>query len=109
MRSQKSATADSTPDHILGVALEDVGAGGRGEIGLKGVFNCACEDDMDAGIPGSQSASTAGRLKSITTNPAADSGAFVKMVAISLAATATAGDLTSCLFDGITGFSSAAV
>ena len=105
----KSATADSTPDHILGVALEAVAAAGIGSIGLKGVFECRCEADMDAGVPGSQSASTAGRLKSITTNPADDSAAFVKMVAISLEATATAGDLTSCLFDGINGFSSAAV
>ena len=105
----KSATADSTPDHLLGVALDDVAAAASGHIGLRGVFECACEADMDAGIPGSQSASTAGRLKSITTNPADDSIAFVKMVAISLEATATAGDLTSCLFDGIVGFAAQAV
>ena len=100
----KSATANTTPGLLIGIALEDVAAGAIGSIGLRGVFECACEDSMDAGVAGRVSGATAGRLEAHATNPIDEGTAYIKMVAISLEATATSGDLTSVLFDGITGF-----
>jgi predicted RecA/RadA family phage recombinase len=100
----KSATANTTPGLLIGIALEDVTAGAIGHIGLKGVFEAACEDSMDAAVAGRVSGATAGRLEAHATNPIDEGTAYIKMVAISLEATATSGDLTSVLFDGINGF-----
>lgn len=100
----KSATANTTPGLLIGIALADVTAGAIGQIGLKGVFEAACEDSMDAAVAGRVSGATAGRLEAHATNPIDEGTAYIKMVAISLEATATSGDLTSVLFDGINGF-----
>jgi hypothetical protein len=102
----KHATADSTPDHILGVASDAVDAGNKGRIVLRGVVEAVCEANADASIALVGSASTAGRLEAQGTNPAADGSAFEKVVGIALEDTASAGDLTSVLFDGINGFTS---
>ena len=102
----KHATADSTPDHILGVASDAVTAGAKGRIVLRGVVEAVCEANADASLTLVGSASTAGRLEAQGTDPADTGGAFEKVVGIALEDTGTAGDLTSVLFDGINGFSS---
>jgi len=99
----KSVSANTTPPLLIGVALETVAAGAIGSIGLKGVFDCNCAANMDAGASGGVGTVT-GQLAAISTNPTADGSAYLKMVAVPLENTATAGDLTSCLFDGINGF-----
>lgn len=103
----KSLAANKLPPLLIGVALEDVAADSIGHIGLKGVFDCNCAANMDAGASG-QVGTVTGQLVAMTTNPADNGDAYLKMVAIPLANTATAGDLTSCLFDGINGFSAQA-
>ena len=102
----KHATADSTPDHILGVAADAVSAGSTGRIILRGVVEAACEANADASLTLVGSASNAGRLEAQGTDGANDPSAFEKVVGIALENTASAGDMTSVLFDGINGFSS---
>jgi hypothetical protein len=58
---------------------------------------------MDAGILGTLSSSSAGRLVALTLDPTDAGTARVKPLAISTADTASAGDLTEVIFDGITG------
>ena len=103
----KSATDDFTPDHLNGVALEAVTAGSSGQIGVRGVFDVACEVGADASLSLQVSGANTGRLTNAATDPADNSTAYAKRVGIALADTATAGDLTSVLFDGINGFSAA--
>jgi predicted RecA/RadA family phage recombinase len=98
----KSATADSTPDKILGVALEDISAGAQGRVGMRGVFTVLCHADLDDGEV-AINGGTAGQLTAMGTNPAADASAYVKPVGIALE-TIGAGGAGSVLFDGITGF-----
>mgnify|MGYP001192608981 CR=1 FL=1 len=101
----KHATADSTPDHILGVASDDVAEGAKGRIVLRGVVEAKCEA-VSAGLTVVGSATTAGRLEGQGLDGANDPGAFEKVVGVTLTAAASGGDLASVLFDGINGFSS---
>lgn len=101
-----TADGDGTPDRIIGVALEAVTAGADGRIALKGILEVKCHTDLDAGEIGVVS-DTAGQLTAAPTNPADSGTAYIKPVAIALENTATTGDLTSCLFDGISGFAMA--
>ena len=96
--------ADSTPNLLLGVALDAVSSGAKGRIALRGVVEVACEDTADAGIALVGSATTDGRIEAQGTNPADAGAAFEKVVGIALEDTTTSGDLTSVLFDGINGF-----
>tara|TARA_R100001510_G_C7549558_1_gene133910 strand:+ start:194 stop:655 length:462 start_codon:yes stop_codon:yes gene_type:complete len=98
--------ADSTPNLLLGIASDAVSSGAKGRIVLRGVVEAKCEDTADAGIALVGSATTDGRLEAQGTNPADNGGAFEKVVGVALEDTATSGDLTSVLFDGINGFSS---
>ena len=97
--------ADSTPDHILGVALDAVSSGAKGRIALRGVVDVACEA-VAAGLTVVGSPTTDGRLEAQGTDGANDPSAFEKVVGITLTAASNAGDLASVLFDGINGFSS---
>lgn len=102
----KAATADSTPDHILGVALEDIGAGAQGRVGMRGVFQVLCRSALDTGelaVVGG----AAGELNAIVINPTADGTAYEKPVGIALDVPGSGG-LGTVLFDGITGFASQA-
>tara|TARA_Y100001938_G_scaffold150322_1_gene240706 strand:+ start:9720 stop:10190 length:471 start_codon:yes stop_codon:yes gene_type:complete len=102
-----ASAASSGIGTLAGVATEAVAAGAKGQIGIRGVFDCNCAANVDAGVAANCDASNAGRLVASTTDPASDSGSIHKVIAIALADTATAGDLTSCLFDGINGFATA--
>ena len=102
-----AATASSGIGTLAGVATEAVAAGAKGLIGIRGVFDCNCDGAVDAGVAANCSDSAAGRLAASSTNPADDSLTIHKVIAIGLEATASAGDLTSCLFDGINGFATA--
>ena len=97
-------TADSTPDHILGIASEAVASGAKGRIVLRGVVDASCEA-VAAGITLVGSATTGGRLEAQGVDGANDPGPFEKVVAIALTTASSAGDLASVLFDGINGFS----
>jgi predicted RecA/RadA family phage recombinase len=101
----KSATADSTPDHILGVALEDISAGAQGRIGMRGVFQVLCTSQLDDGEV-AINGGTAGQLTAMGTNPTDAGSAYVKPVGIALE-TINAGGIGSVLFDGVTGFAAA--
>ena len=100
----KSATADSTPDHILGIALEDISAGAEGRVGMRGVFKVLCHADLDDGEV-AVNGGTAGQLTALAA-AGADSTAYAKPVGIALE-TIGAGGMGSVLFDGITGFAAA--
>tara|TARA_Y100000593_G_scaffold92620_1_gene184877 strand:- start:1332 stop:1802 length:471 start_codon:yes stop_codon:yes gene_type:complete len=102
-----AATASSGIGTMAGVATEAVAAGAMGKIGLRGIFDCNCSQHVDAGVAANCSDSAAGRLAASSTNPADDSLTIHKVIAIGLEATASDGDLTSCLFDGINGFATA--
>jgi len=104
----KSATADSTPDHVLGVALEVTAAGGRGLIGLRGAFEISRHDTGAAGLA-MICGGAAGRVTAAPTNPTDSGSAYVKVVGIALTTAAgspTAGGLATVLFDGVQGFGS---
>ena len=104
----ESAIADSTPDHILGVALEDVAAGATGSIGIKGTFEVSRHDVGAAGLA-MICGGAAGRVTAAPTNPTDTGSAYVKVVGIALTAAAgspTAGGLATVIFDGLNGFGS---
>jgi len=101
----KSATADSTPDHILGIALEDISAGAQGRVGMRGVFQVLCHADLDDGEV-AINGGTAGQLTAMGTDPTDGGSAYVKPVGVALE-TIGAGGIGSVLFDGVTGFAAA--
>ena len=109
-----ACTAAGTGDYIvgvlIGVALADVAAGALGEIGMRGVFECAVDSEVQAVSLGlSVSRDHAGQLD-LTAVPADDAVTASKVVGISLDADGSRsdGDLATVLFDGISGFSSQA-
>jgi len=102
----KSAAADSTPDHILGVATATVAAGGTGIITLKGVVQISRNDTGLAGLS-MRVSGTAGRITSAPTTSAAGASAYIKVIGVALTAASVAGDLVSVLFNGVNGFAAA--
>ena len=105
----KSATADFTPDHIIGVALEAVTAGAIGRIAVKGTLQVARHDTGAAGLT-AVVGGAAGRLTAGPTNPHDTPAAYIKMVGVFLTTAAgspTAGELATVLFDGINGIGAA--
>tara|TARA_R100001082_G_scaffold75000_2_gene43385 strand:+ start:762 stop:1217 length:456 start_codon:yes stop_codon:yes gene_type:complete len=101
----KSATADSTPDHILGVALRTVAAGAVGEIAIKGQVKVSRHDTGAAGLA-VICGGAAGRVTAAPTDPTDDGSAYIKVVGIALEAAGSAGNLVECMFDGLNGFAS---
>ena len=101
----KSATADSTPDHILGVATATVAAAAIGRITIKGIVDISRHDTGAAGLAVIVGGA-AGRVTAAPTNPTDAGSAYVKVVGIALAAAAGAGDLVAVLFDGVNGVGS---
>ena len=99
----ESIVADSTPDHILGVALEDVAAGATGRIGLKGIYSVSRHDTGDAGLA-VVCGGAVGRVTAAPTTSAASGQPFVKVIGIATTAAAGAGDLVTVIFDGVSGF-----
>ncbi|UCC74885.1 MAG: hypothetical protein JSV86_10155, partial [Gemmatimonadota bacterium] len=71
---------------------------------VRGQVKVNCAVNMNAGILGSLSGSSAGRLAAVTLDPTDAGTARIKPLAISTADTDSAGDLTEVIFDGITGF-----
>ena len=99
----KSAAADTTPDHILGVATGTVAAGGTGTITMKGGVAIACANTGNLGSAMIVSG-TAGRVGNAPLTSAAGASAYLKVVGVSLTAATGVGDLVSVLFDGVNGF-----
>ena len=99
----KSVSADSTPDHILGVATATVAAGGTGIITLKGVVNATIQGSGAAGLALVCGTST-GQLTAAPTASAASGAAYVKVVAIMLELSAGPGSIVPVIFDGVNGF-----
>ena len=93
---------------LVGVALEDISSGSRGQIGLRGVFECAVDTEVQAVSVGLRvSRDHAGRLDLLPV-PADDNVLASKCVGITLDANGSRadGDLATVLFAGITGFAS---
>jgi|TARA_R100000084_G_scaffold105095_1_gene62216 hypothetical protein len=106
---EKSDASDppNTNATLHGIALEAVTAGSSGQIGVRGVFDAVCEAAADAGVACMVSQTTDGRLDIAPTGDPMDApDQIIKIVGHVLENTATAGDLTSVLFDGINGFGS---
>lgn len=104
----KSATADSTPDHIIGVATATVAAGATGTITMKGMVEISRHDTGAAGLA-MIVGGAAGRVTAAPTNPTDAGSAYVKVVGIALTTAAgspTAGGLATVLFDGVNGIGS---
>lgn len=97
-------TGDSdAPNLIFGVAMATASEGDEVRVVVRGQVKVNCAVNMDAGILGTLSSSSAGRLVALTLDPTDAGTARVKPLAISTADTASAGDLTEVIFDGITG------
>lgn len=98
-------TADRLPGALIGVATEGGSDGDSIRIGLRGVFLCACASTMDTGVSGQVQGGGGGGSGRLTALPAFPGSrtAYCKLVAVALEDTNSGGDLTRCLFDGITG------
>jgi len=101
----KSTNALNGAGVLMGIALADVAAGAKGNIGVRGQFAATCDSEVVAGNALMASAGHAGNLDAIAA-PAGDGTTTGKVVGIALGASATDTDLTQVLFDGINGFSS---
>ena len=100
-----TVTGDSdAPNLIFGVAMATAAAGEEVRVVVRGQVKVNCAVNMNAGILGSLSGSSAGRLAAVTLDPTDAGTARIKPLAISTADTDSAGDLTEVIFDGITGF-----
>ena len=73
-------------------------------MGFKGVFKCRCDDNADEGVLLRVSSTNARSLRGAATDPEDDPLPYVRMLGIALENTATTGDLTNVLFDGLNGF-----
>lgn len=95
---------DDAPNLIFGVAMATAAAGDEVRVVVRGQVKANCALNMDAGVMGVLSGSSAGRIAAITLNPTDAGTARIKPIAIATADTAANGDLTEVIFDGITGF-----
>jgi len=101
----KSTAAVNATGVIMGIAMADVAAGAKGNIGVRGQFAATCDTEVAAGNALHASADHAGNLD-VATTPAGGGTTITKVVGIALEASASDTALTQVLFDGITGFSS---
>jgi hypothetical protein len=101
----KSTAALNGAAVLMGIALADVAAGAKGNIGVRGQFAATCDSQVVAGNALMASGDHAGNLDVIAA-PAGGGVTTGKIVGIALGASASDIDLTQVLFDGITGFSS---
>jgi hypothetical protein len=99
-----TTTSDvDAPNLIFGVAMATASAGDEVRVVVRGQVKVNCAVNMNAGILGILSNSSAGRLVAMTLDPTDAASTRTKPLAISTAATDSAGDLTEVIFDGITG------
>jgi predicted RecA/RadA family phage recombinase len=97
----KTAVTDDVTHLPIGVALEDITNGSKGQIGVAGVFDCTVESTVAAGNALTVSGATAGKLHEAQ---APGTPAEAKKI-VGVALTAASGGSASVLFDGINGFS----
>ena len=101
-----ATTAQGLPSQMFGVALEaSTSNTDTILVRVSGIVEVKCHEDADANLALGVSGANAAHLTILATEVPAVGGAYTKQIGIALENTATTGDLTSVLFDGITGFS----
>ena len=102
----KALTANGKPEQMFGVALEAVSVtGAKFLVRVSGVAEVKCHSAADASTALGVSGANAAHLAVMTATVPAVGGVYAKQIGIALEDTATTGDLTSVLFEGIDGFS----
>lgn len=102
-----SAPQDALPQKFIGVAMEDAELGETLRVLVKGTvdaFMYAASVPLASGSLCRVAWEASGYLTAFPTAPTTAPAYYQKAVAITLESTATSGDLTKVLFDGLNGF-----
>ena len=101
-----SDSSASLPSQLVGIALEAANDGETVRVGLRGEFQCKCNNNVTRGdelIVLHTGGNPYGCLQDPANTPAADPAVYHKLVGVAQETPASNGDLTVVFFDGITG------
>jgi len=102
----RATTANGRAEQMFGVALEAASLdGAKFLVRVSGIAEVKCHSAADASTALGVSGANAAHLAVMNTTVPAVGGFYAKQIGIALEDTATTGDLTSVLFEGIDGFS----
>ena len=101
-----AVVANGLPSEMFGVALQASESNtAKIQVRVSGIAKVKCHSAADANKALGVSGVDAAHLALMTTTVPAVGGAYAKQIGIGLVNTTDTGDLTSVLFDGISGFS----